>query len=377
MILPGATLGILGGGQLGKMFAVAAQTLGYRVVVLDPDRDCPAHGVCHEHIVAEYDDHAGLAELRRICAAVTTEFENVPAASLRYLAESVVVRPDAAAVAISQNRASEKQFLRDAGFATARFALVDEAGALSRALEHIGFPAILKTSTFGYDGKGQYRIASIEDAQRAFADTGQRSCVIEEQVALALEISVVLARSSVGAIAAYPAAENVHSNGILDMSLVPARIDPRLAGQATEVAARIANTLDYVGVMAVEFFVLGDGRLLVNEIAPRPHNSGHFTLDACVTSQFEQQVRALCDLPLGTPDLVQPAVMVNLLGDLWQPEPDWASLFEAPSLKLHLYGKLAPRRGRKMGHFTCSAAQLEAALTQAQSVRRRLGMRLD
>lgn len=377
MILPGATLGILGGGQLGKMFAVAAQTLGYRVAVLDPDPDCPARGVCHRHIVAEYDDQAGLAELRDTCAAVTTEFENVPAASLRYLAESIVVRPDAHAVSISQNRATEKQFLRDAGFATARFAVVDEAGALPRALEQIGFPAILKTATFGYDGKGQYRIASVEDAQHAFADAGQRSCVIEEQVALTLEISVVLARSSSGALAAFPVAENIHANGILDMSLIPARIDPQLAAQAADIAERIAKTLDYVGVMAVEFFVLEGGQLLVNEIAPRPHNSGHFTLDACVTSQFEQQVRALCDLPLGVPALIQPAVMVNLLGDLWQPEPDWAALLEAPALKLHLYGKTEPRHGRKMGHFTCSATQLEAALTQAQSVRRRLAMRLD
>lgn len=372
MIQPGATLGILGGGQLGKMFAVAAQTLGYRVVVLDPDPDCPAHGVCHKHIVAQYDDHTALAELRRICAAVTTEFENVPAASLRDLAESIVVRPDADAVAISQNRASEKRFLRDAGFATARFEVVDEAGALPRALEQIGLPAILKTSTFGYDGKGQCRIASREDAQRAFANVGQRSCVIEEQVALTLEISVVLARSNSGAIATYPVAENVHSNGILDMSVVPARIGPQLAAQATEIAARIAQALNYVGVMAVEFFVLKDGRLLVNELAPRPHNSGHFTLDACLTSQFEQQVRALCDLPLGSPQLLQPAVMVNLLGELWPPEPDWASLLETPSLKLHLYGKTEPRRGRKMGHFTCSGADLDGLLADAENARRRL-----
>lgn len=376
MILPGATLGILGGGQLGKMFAVAAQTLGYRVAVLDPDPECPAHALCHEHIIAAYDDPAALARLREICAAVTTEFENVPAASLAELGQSLVVSPAAKPVSITQNRAREKEFLRDAGFATAAFAIVDGESDFEAALDEIRFPAILKRSTFGYDGKGQYRVATTADARRAFEAIGGAGCVLEEQVALALEVSVVLARSRSGAIASYPVAENLHANGILDMSIVPARIDAQLAAEATDVAQRIAQALDYVGVMAVEFFVVKDGRLLINELAPRPHNSGHFTLDACTTSQFEQQVRTLCDLPLGAPDLVQPAVMVNLLGELWQPEPNWAAVLASASLKLHLYGKTEARTGRKMGHFTCCDRDLQAALAEAQNVRRALGMRL-
>lgn len=353
MILPGAMLGILGGGQLGKMFAVAAQTLGYRVTVLDPDPQCPAHAVCHRHIIAEYEDLAALDSLRASCAAVTTEFENVPAQSLRYLAQATIVYPDAAVVAIAQNRAKEKVFLQEHGFTTARFKVVDDVAALRAGLDDIGFPAIVKTSNFGYDGKGQYRVHSIEEALTAFADAENQSCVIEELLTLKTEISVILARNSAGATAIYPVAENIHANGILDMTIAPARISDDLGQQAIAIAERIATQLNYCGVMAVEFFVLEDDRLLVNEIAPRPHNSGHFTLDACVSSQFEQQVRALCDLPLGDPALVQAAAMVNLLGDLWSPEPDWSVLLREPKLKLHLYGKREARPGRKMGHYTC------------------------
>lgn len=381
MIAPGAMLGILGGGQLGKMFAIAAQTLGYRVTVLDPDSDCPAHAVCHNHIIADYGDFAALDALRSSCAAVTTEFENVPAASLRYLAQSTVVRPHAEAVAIAQNRASEKQFLQKNGFATARFFVVEDRDALQSAVAEVGFPAIVKTSTFGYDGKGQYRVRSSEEAQQAFSDAQQQSCVVEELVALKAEISVVLARDANGQNAVFPVAENIHANGILDMTIAPARISDDLAHQAVETALEIARALNYVGVMAVEFFVLEGGKLLVNEIAPRPHNSGHFTLDACLTSQFEQQVRALCDMPLGAASLVRAAAMVNLLGELWNPEPNWSILMAEPSLKLHLYGKRLARPGRKMGHFTClgqdasavyrsclHARKLLARVAQAESI---------
>lgn len=359
-------LGILGGGQLGKMFAIAAQTLGYRVTVLDPDSDCPAHAVCHTHIVAAYDDLSALDSLRSTCAAVTTEFENVPAKSLRYLAQSTVVRPNAEAVAIAQNRAEEKRFLQKCGFATARFAIVEDRNALSRAFDEMAFPAIIKTGTFGYDGKGQYRVRSMDEALDAFADAQNQSCVIEELVVFEHEISVVLARHSRGQIAVYPVAENIHEDGILDTTIAPARIGNDLAQQASDVARRIAKELNYEGVMAVEFFLLANGTLLVNEIAPRPHNTGHFTLDACPTSQFEQQVRALCDLPLGTPQQLQPAVMVNLLGDLWQPEPDWSQLLGEPSLKLHLYGKTEPRPGRKMGHYTRIDSDVAVAFSMAR-----------
>lgn len=375
MILPGAMLGILGGGQLGKMFAIAAQTLGFRVTVLDPDSDCPAHGVCHSHIIAAYDDFAALDTLRSSCAAITTEFENVPAQSLRYLAQLTRVHPDAESVAIAQNRASEKRFLHKCGFATARFVVVEDRDALRRALEEIGFPAIIKTSIFGYDGKGQYRVRSIEEALDAFADAQSQSCVVEELVALKLEISVVLARDGRGEMAVYPVAENIHANGILDTTIAPARIDDALAQEAIQISQRIAQQLNYVGVMAVEFFVLENGRLLINEIAPRPHNSGHFTLDACVTSQFEQQVRTLCDLPLGNAAITQPAVMVNLLGDIWPPEPDWSILLREPSIKLHLYGKSEARPGRKMGHFTCTAENTETAVLNALAARNRIGRR--
>lgn len=377
MILPGAMLGILGGGQLGKMFAIAAQTLGYRVTVLDPDPQCPAHAVCHRHIVAEYEDVAALDSLRESCAAVTTEFENVPAESLRYLAQSTTVCPDAAVVAIAQNRAREKALLQECGFATARFKVVDTVDALRAGLDDIGFPAIIKTSSFGYDGKGQYRVSSIEEALAAFEDAENQSCVIEELLTLEAELSVILARNSAGATAIYPVAENIHANGILDMTIAPARISDDLKQQAIARAASIANEFQYCGVMAVEFFVLQDARLVVNEIAPRPHNSGHFTLDACVTSQFEQQVRALCNLPLGDPTMTQAAVMVNLLGDLWTPEPDWSMLLREPSVKLHLYGKSQARPGRKMGHFTCTAENAEMAVLNALAVRNRLRLGAD
>lgn len=373
MIAPGAMLGILGGGQLGKMFAIAAQTLGYRVAVLDPDADCPAHAVCHNHIIADYGDFAALDALRSSCAAVTTEFENVPAASLRYLAQSTVVRPHAEAVAIAQNRASEKQFLQKNGFATARFFVVEDRDALQSAVAEVGFPAIVKTSTFGYDGKGQYRVRSSEEAQQAFSDAQQQSCVVEELVALKAEISVVLACDANGQNAVFPVAENIHANGILDMTIAPARISDDLAHQAVDTSLEIARALNYVGVMAVEFFVLEGDKLLVNEIAPRPHNSGHFTLDACLTSQFEQQVRALCDMPLGAPWLRQPAVMVNLLGDLWKQQPDWVELLREPAAKLHLYGKTESRPGRKMGHFTCMGNTHELAYEAAKRIRSRFG----
>lgn len=368
-ILPGATLGILGGGQLGRMFTIAARTMGYRVMVLDPDGASPAGQMADAHVQADYADHAALKQLGAVCAAVTTEFENVPAASLIELASHCRVSPGAAAVAIVQDRSHEKSWLADNGFATAPFALVYSEGDLDAALADTGTPALLKVSRFGYDGKGQARVGTLEEARAAFREFGGQPCVLEGFVELEREVSVVLARDDAGECALFPVAENRHDNGILDLSIVPARVPDSLAAQARDTARAVADRLGYVGVMAVEFFVAG-GRLMVNEIAPRPHNSGHYTLDACVTDQFEQQVRALCGLPLGDPRLLSPVVMVNLLGDRWRNGgPHWGALLAHPAIKLHLYGKQAARPGRKMGHFNVLDADPAAALQLAERMR--------
>ena len=374
MILPGATLGILGGGQLARMFAVAARTMGYRVTVLDPDPESPAAQVADGYLAASYDDQQALAQLARECAAVTVEFENVPAASLEFLAGFVPARPSAAAVAIAQDRTREKTFLRDNGFETARFEAIDDVGKLGPALHRIGAPALLKANRLGYDGKGQVRVEDLASARRGFAEAGGATCVLEELVPLETEVSVVLGRGTDGEIRSYPVAENRHRDGILDLSLVPARIEGEIGRRAVALAEAIAEKLDYCGVLAVEFFVCGDGRLLVNEFAPRPHNSGHWTLDAAATSQFEQQVRALCGLPLGDTRLLSPAAMVNLLGDLWRDgeAPAWDRMLRHPEVKLHLYGKRQARRGRKMGHYTCLGETPEAALNLALEIKRDL-----
>ncbi|MEJ5210432.1 MAG: 5-(carboxyamino)imidazole ribonucleotide synthase [Burkholderiales bacterium] len=375
MILPGATLGVLGGGQLGRMFTMAALTMGYRVLVLDPDPDSPAGQIATEHLRADYRDAAALERMGRECAAVTTEFENVHADSLRLLARHTVVRPSGDAVAIVQDRAREKTFLAEAGFPTAPFGLVPNAQALPEAAARTGFPALLKVSRFGYDGKGQARVESLDEARAAFAAMGNEPCVLEAFLPLAAELSVVLGRDAAGRTACYPVAENRHRNGILDISMAPARVSPAVAEQARAMAVAIAEKLDYCGVLAVEFFLLEGDRLVVNEIAPRPHNSGHYTLDACLTSQFQQQVRVLCGLPLGDTRLFSPVVMVNLLGDVWRDgPPDWSALLAHPDLKLHLYGKRQARPGRKMGHFNVVAPTLEAALATALAARAAIGV---
>ena len=370
MILPGATLGVLGGGQLGRMFVVAARTMGYRVIVLDPDPESPAGEFATEHLCADYQDRAALERLAKSCAAVTTEFENVPAATLEWLAKKCVVRPGAKALAIAQDRIHEKTFLRDHGFPTATFAVVRSRDDLEAALKHTGLPALLKVSRFGYDGKGQAGVRSLEEARAAFESFARESCVLEQRVSLAAELSVVLARGADGAVAAFPVGENTHQRGILDTTVVPARVAAALAALAAATAQEIAAKLEYVGVLAVEFFVTREDRLLVNEIAPRPHNSGHYTLDACVTSQFEQQVRALCGLPLGDPALLRPAVMANLLGELWTlGEPRWEAILREPRAKLHLYGKREARPGRKMGHYTCLGDTLAQAWADVRRIK--------
>jgi len=380
-IPPGQWLGLLGGGQLGRMFCMAAQSLGYKVAVLDPGADSPAGNVADRHVHADYLDPAGLARLSAIARAATTEFENVPASALEFLARTARVSPAAESVAIAQDRIREKGFLAEHGFAVAPFAvLVSErdASGVDAAL----VPGIVKSARMGYDGKGQIRVSATTDVAAAFRAMGGMPCVLERFVDLACEVSVIVARDGRGATATWPVAENRHRDGILDVSIVPARVPAALAVRAREVATEVAAALDYRGVLCVEMFVTRDGALLVNEIAPRPHNSGHYTVDACVTSQFEQQVRVLAGLPLGDTRQHEPAVMVNLLGDLWfenagataPREPDWPAVLGHPQAKLHLYGKAEARRGRKMGHVTCLAPTLDEALDVAKAIKRSLGI---
>ena len=347
-----AMLGMLGGGQLGRFFVIAAHALGYQVTVLDPDKNSPAGKIADVHICANFDDAVALKQMAETCAAVTTEFENVPAKSLEKLAITTTVMPSAACVAIAQQRVLEKNFIKDAGLPVAPFAVINSANDLPDDTSTI-YPAILKVARFGYDGKGQARVKNQAEAQKAFVDFKQETCVLEQMMALDLELSVVLARDAQGNIASFSTAENSHLNGILDFSIVPARCSEVLKANAQELAKKLAEKLNYVGVLGVEFFVVGK-QLLVNEIAPRPHNSGHYTIDACVTNQFEQQVRVMTGLPLGSPDLHSNAVMVNILGDSWvnNAEPSWNKALSHANLKLHLYGKHEPRKGRKMGHFT-------------------------
>jgi len=374
VILPGATLGLLGGGQLGRMFTVAARTLGYRVTVVDPDPHAPAAEFATKHLATAYTDPAALDELAATCAAVTTEFENAPAAALDALAHRTVVRPSGASVAIAQDRRREKEFFAANGFPTGPFAFIESSADIDKALAKVKLPALLKTARFGYDGKGQARVNTREELESALGEWKGVPCVLEEFLVLELEISVVLARGADGAVAVFAVAENSHARGILDVTIAPARIPPGLAAQATALATRIAQGLEYVGVLAVEMFIVG-GRLLMNEIAPRPHNSGHYTIDACRTSQFEQQVRVLCGLPLGDPSQHTPAVMVNLLGDIWSAgEPRWEAVLGHPGAHLHLYGKREARPGRKMGHVTVCEDPATRAIDVAMDIRTALGI---
>jgi 5-(carboxyamino)imidazole ribonucleotide synthase len=372
MILPGAALGMLGGGQLGRMFTIAAKTMGYRVIVLDPDPKSPAGEIADLHLQADYQDEIALDRLARECSAITTEFENVPAATLETLATRCTVSPGPWAVAVSQDRIREKNFLRSHEFPTAPFVSVHNEDDLIKAFSEIKPPAILKVSRFGYDGKGQAKVANLHEALAAWNAMKREPCVLEGLMQLDAELSAILARGAGNEMAVYPLSENSHVNGILDITVAPAWVSQDLAWEAQDMAREIAIKLEYVGVLAVEFF-FSQGSLLVNEIAPRPHNSGHYTIDACVTSQFEQQVRALCGLPLGDARLLSPVAMVNLLGDLWRNgEPHWEHVLKSPRAKLHLYGKREARPGRKMGHYTCLATTAVAAREEALKIKREL-----
>ena len=367
MILPGEKLGLLGGGQLGRMFTVAARTMGYEVIVLDPDKDSPAGALANEHVCAPYDDTESLDYLANTCSAVTTEFENVPASSLERIMKQIPVRPAPDAIRIARDRILEKKTIRNVGLPTTDYYVVEKVEDLMPSLKKIKLPAILKTATLGYDGKGQVTIDNPTDLEPAYTRLGCKPCVLEQRVELKCEISVVLARSECGHIESYPVGENQHRNGILDITIAPARVSESLANEAGKMARLLAEELDYIGVLAVEFFIDQDDRLMINEIAPRPHNSGHYTLDACLTDQFQQQVRTLCGFRPGDTSLAKPAVMVNILGDAWeQGNPNWDSLLQDSGTFLHLYGKKEPRVGRKMGHFTCTGDDLNKLLMKSE-----------
>ncbi len=369
----GGCLGILGGGQLGRMFVMAAQAMGYRTVVFDPDSQSPAGQIAYRHVCAPYEDNAALDRLVRHCTAVTVEFENVPVGAVEYLQDRVLISPASNALAIAQNRIAEKRFMHRIGIETVAFEAIREGSDAVAAFERLSAaatpPYILKSARWGYDGKYQSEVGTVDDVVEKVAAFSMRENILEEKVELEREVSVMVVRASGGQVKCYPAACNEHRGGILHSSTVPARISSSLSDATREVAIALVEAMDYCGVLGVEFFITADGRLLVNEIAPRPHNSGHYTLDACVVSQFEQQVRAMCRLPIGSTDLTLSAVMINLLGDLWKAgEPPWDVLLRCPDLKLHLYGKATAQPGRKMGHFCVIGDDAERLYARANAL---------
>lgn len=391
VISPGRTIGVLGGGQLGRMFAIAARRMGYRVHALDPAPDCPTGQVADVEWSAPYDDIETAKKLAHAVDVVTFEFENIPYETLQAVAEIVPVHPAPLVLDTTRHRLREKTFLSTHSFPVAPFRAVSSLDELRAAAQALGLPCVLKTATFGYDGKGQSKINSAADVERAWATlgasiqsaatsqggAGAQMGVLEAWVPFALELSVIVARTRSGAIRCFDVAENIHEHHILDLTVVPARVSEHTKKAAIELAVAVAKSLDLCGVLAVEMFLVDDGtpagRLIVNELAPRPHNSGHFSIDACVTSQFEQQLRAVCNLPLGNAQLVRPAAMANLLGEVWSGgEPAWAHALEDPDVKLHLYGKSDARPGRKMGHLTALADDAGAALEKVIAARDRL-----
>jgi 5-(carboxyamino)imidazole ribonucleotide synthase len=366
-ILPGSAIGVLGSGQLGRMFAMAARRMGYRVHTLSPDQDTPTGQVADVEINAPYDDLDAVARFARAVSVVTFEFENVPAATAAAAERNAPVRPAGRVLHTTQHRLREKTFLSRAGLPLTPFRRVTSLQDLTAAARELSLPAILKTADFGYDGKGQVRITDASELTRAWQSVGERESVLEAFVDFDCEISVVAARGSDGEFVHYGAIENRHRNGILNTSLAPARVSKSVVNDAVEIAREVLERLDVTGVLCVEFFVGRDGCLLINELAPRPHNSGHFTFDANVTSQFEQQLRSVCGLPLGDVTQCAPAAMANLLGDIWTDgEPNWAAATAVSNVKLHLYGKMSPRPGRKMGHLTALAASVEQAEADVQ-----------
>ena len=380
VILPGSTVGVLGGGQLGRMFAMAARRLGYRVHTLAPEDDTPTGQIADVEINASYDDLDAVRAFAQAVDVVTFEFENVSANAVAEAEKHAIVRPNGRSLAIAQHRLKEKQFLAGNGIPVAPFAPVRTADDLASAPDIVGFPTVLKTATSGYDGKGQIRIDDVRELPRAWETLGRRESVLETFLDLDREISIIGARGVAGEWSHFGPIENTHAKHILDVSVVPANVEDATGTLAVDITRRVMDALDFVGVLCVEFFITRDGRLLVNELAPRPHNSGHLSFDACRTSQFEQQLRSVCGLPLGSPDMLLPAAaMANLLGDLWEDgrEPEWAAALALADVKLHLYGKSSPRSGRKMGHLTVLASTPAEARARVLAARELLRPKHD
>ncbi len=371
---PGATIGVMGGGQLGRMFAVAARRMGYRVHIFSPEKDGPAAQFADFSTVADYADESAVTKFARAIDVLTFEFENIPVQTIEWAARERIVRPRGEVLHIAQNRLREKEFLAGAGLPIAPFRRVASLTDLTNALEAIGRPAILKGAAFGYDGKGQERIDAGSDPAAIWAGHDDEECVLEGVIDFETELSVIVARGPDGATAVFPVCENLHREHILDVTLAPARIPPGLARAASDLARAVAEKIDLVGLLAVEMFLAPNEKLIINELAPRPHNSGHWTIEGCATSQFEQHVRAVCGMSLGATELLRPAAMVNLLGDIWKNgEPDWAAALAEKNVHLHLYGKREPRARRKMGHLTALAETVEAGSEAALRARARLG----
>jgi 5-(carboxyamino)imidazole ribonucleotide synthase len=373
---PGSTVGVMGGGQLGRMFAIAARRMGYRVHTFSPDEDTPTGQLADREVAARYDDEKAVRDFARGVDVLTFEFENIPSQTISWAAEECVVRPAGKVLHICQHRLREKTFLRDAGLPLPRFVEVNNEKQLASGVKELGSPCVLKTASFGYDGKGQQKIDDDTDLKAAWAPYEGAQAVLEEWVPFEREISVIIARSLEGQMVSYSVCENRHANHILDLTVVPAEVSSDVAYNARQLAGAVAEQLELVGLLAVEMFLLADDSLLINELAPRPHNSGHFSFDACVTSQFEQQLRAVCGLPLGSAELLRPCVMANLLGDLWEDarssgrhEPDWRAAAGFPDVKIHLYGKSEARRGRKMGHLVAFGGTPAVATDRARAAR--------
>jgi len=372
-ILPNSTIGVFGSGQLGRMFAIEARKMGYRVHTFSPLTDTPTGQVADIETCAKYDDLDAVLRFARSVDVVTFEFENIPSVAVEAAANFVEVHPRGDILHTTQNRLREKTFLSGNGFPVTDFRPIKQIDDLYRGVEEFGAPAVLKTAGFGYDGKGQTKISAVGEVTAAFEGLKGVEAILEKFIEFEKEVSVVCSRDQQGSFEHFGVIENEHSNHILDVSFAPAMVSEKVFKDAVDIARNIAETMDYVGTLCVEFFLTSGGKLLVNELAPRPHNSGHLTFDACVTSQFAQQVRSVCGVPLGSTEFYKPAAMANLLGDLWSGgEPDWFSAMEDPNVKLHLYGKSEPKPGRKMGHITALAGSVESARVSVTNSRARL-----
>jgi 5-(carboxyamino)imidazole ribonucleotide synthase len=369
VFLPGSTIGVMGGGQLGRMFAIAARRMGYRVHAFSPEGDTPTGQLADREVAARYDDEAAVRDFARGVDVLTFEFENIPVQTIEWAAEHCTVRPAGRVLHVCQHRLREKEFLDRAGLPLPAFMAVGSAGDLAAAVTEVGLPAVLKTAAFGYDGKGQRKLGAGDNLAAAWAPFAAHGAVLEAFVPFACELSVIVARGVDGEMRTFPVGRNDHANHILDVTVLPFGDEP-VERAARELACAVAEALDLVGLLAVEMFLRADGSLLINELAPRPHNSGHWSFDAAVTSQFEQQLRAVCGLPLGSTELLRPVAMANLLGDLWSAgEPDWAAAAAFPEVKIHLYGKAGPRPGRKMGHLVAFGATAEEAAQRVRAAR--------